>query len=97
MRIIKRKTLQDFWADHADAKGPLKAWIEHVERSTWKAPMDVQADYGPDAVLPDNRAVFNIKGKRYRLVVHIHYKSGIVFIRFIGTHAEYNKIDATSI
>lgn len=97
MRVVKRKTLQDFWMNHAGAQGPLEAWLEHVERVMWNTPSDVQEDYGNDAVLPGNRAVFNIKGNNYRLVTHIHYKSNIIYIRFIGTHAEYSKINATSI
>lgn len=97
MRVVKRKTLQDFWRNHADARGPLEAWLEHVVRATWEKPSDIQVDFGDDVILPNNRAVFNIKGNNYRLVVHIHYSSKIFFIRFIGTHAEYNKIDATTI
>jgi mRNA interferase HigB len=97
MRVVKEKTLRDYWERHADVRGPLEAWYEHVRRVNWVTPKDVQRDYGDDVILPENRAVFNIKGKDYRLVVQFHYKSGIVFIRFIGTHAEYNRIDATKI
>jgi mRNA interferase HigB len=97
MRVVKEKTLRDYWEHHANVRGPLEAWYEHVRRANWTTPQDVQKDYGDDAILPSNRAVFNIKGKDYRLVVQFHYKSGIMFIRFIGTHAEYNHIDATKI
>lgn len=97
MRIIAEKTLKEYWANHAEAQGPLEAWREHVSRARWTCPADVQKDYGADAVLPDNRVVFNIKGGHYRLVVHIHYKSQVVFIRFIGTHKEYDRIDARTI
>jgi mRNA interferase HigB len=97
MRVVAEKTLRFFWMQHADAHGPLEAWLEFVKRVEWNTPADLQRDYGNDAVLPNNRAVFNIKGNKYRLVAHIHYKSQIIFIRFLGTHAEYNRINATKI
>jgi len=97
MRVIAEKTLRLFWKQRADARGALEAWLEHLKRVEWNTPADLQRDYGNDAVLPDNRAVFNIKGNKYRLVAHIHYKSQILYIRFIGTHAEYDRIDATKI
>lgn len=97
MRIIAEKTLKDFWTTHPNVQGALEAWVEHVSRARWTTPADVQADYGDDAVLPDNRAVFNIKGNQYRLVVHIHYRSQIVHIRFIGTHKEYDRIDVLKV
>ena len=97
MRVLKKKTLTDYWEQHAEIRGPLAAWYEHVKRVNWMTPKDVQRDYGDDVILPNNRAVFNIKGNDYRLVVEFHYKSGLAFIRFIGTHAEYSRIDATKI
>jgi mRNA interferase HigB len=97
MRVIAQKTLRDYWENHSQARRPLQAWLEHVQRAAWKKPSDVQKDYGNDVILPNNRAVFNIKGNDYRLVVHIHYKSQIIFIRFIGTHKEYDRIDAATI
>jgi mRNA interferase HigB len=97
MRVVKGKTLRDYWERHADVRGPLEAWYEHVKRVYWATPKDVQRDYGDDVILPDDRAVFNIKGNDYRLIVKFHYKSRIIFIRFIGTHAEYDRIDATKI
>jgi mRNA interferase HigB len=78
-------------------KPQLQAWLENAERAKWETPRDIQSIYGNDAVLPDNRAVFNIKGNKYRLVVQVHYNTGIVYIRFIGTHAEYDRIDALTI
>lgn len=97
MRVIAQKTLREYWETHSQARRPLQAWLEHVQRAVWKKPSDVQRDYGDDVILPNNRAVFNIKGNDYRLVVHIHYKSQIIFIRFIGTHKEYDRIEATTI
>lgn len=93
MRVITERRLRIFWEQHAEARGPLEAWLEHVRRAEWTMPSDVQKDYGDDVILPNNRAVFNIKGNKYRLVVHIHYKSQILFVRFIGTHTEYDHID----
>jgi mRNA interferase HigB len=97
MHIISKKTLVVFWEDHADAEGSLKAWYDHVKRLHWQAPADVQKDYGNDVILPDNRAVFNIKGNTYRLVVRFNYTAQSIYIRFVGMHAEYDRIDATKI
>ena len=97
VRVIAEKTLRLFWTQHTDIRGSLEAWLEHVRRVEWNTPADLQRDYGNDTVLPNNRAVFNIKGNKCRLVAHIHYRSQIVNIRFIGTHAEYSRIDASKI
>lgn len=97
MRIISRKTLREFWEKHALAKRPLQAWLEEAKRADWKRPSDIQQIYGDDVILPDNRAVFNIRGNHYRLVVKIHYNRGIIYIRFIGTHKKYDRIDAMTI
>lgn len=97
MRVIAEKTLREYWDKHTVVRKILEAWLEDVRRADWTRPSDLQAIYGDDVVLPGDRAVFNIKGNAFRLVVHIHYKSGIVFIRFIGTHAEYDRIDATTV
>lgn len=97
MRIIARKSLKDFWEAHADSEQALKAWHQEAAASDWKAPSDIKAHYRSADILPDNRVVFNIKGNHYRLIVKIHYNTGIVFIRFVGTHAEYDRIDATTI
>ena len=97
MRVIARKTLKLFWEKHADAEQPLKAWFHEAKTAQWKSYADIKSDYRSADVLPGNRVVFNIRGNRYRLIVHIHYQTGIVFIRFIGTHAEYDRIDATTI
>jgi mRNA interferase HigB len=95
VHIISKKAIIEFWLQHADAEGPLKAWYDHVKRAHWQTPADIQKDYGAGVVLPDNRAVFNIKGNRYRLVVRINYTAQSIYIRFIGTHTEYDKVDVT--
>ena len=97
MRVLARKTLKDFWEKHADAEQPLKAWFHETTAAHWASFTEIKARYGAADALPENRVVFNIKGNTYRLIVHIHYHTGIVFIRFIGTHAEYDRIDATTI
>ena len=97
MRVIAQRTLREYWEKHPQVRRPLQAWLEHVQRATWKTPSDLRQDYGDEVILPNNRAVFNIKGNNYRLVVHIHYKSQIIFVRFIGTHKAYDRIDVTMI
>lgn len=97
MRLISRKKLIEFWTEYVDSKEQLKAWAFEVEHAEWRTPSDVKARYGTADFLKNNRVVFNIKGNRYRLVVKIEYNIQIVFIRFIGTHKAYDKIDAENI
>ena len=97
MRIISRKTLHDCWHKYPDIEGALKAWEAEARHAHWQSPKDIKARYPSASILSDNRVVFNIKGNHYRLVVKIHYNTGIVYIRFVGTHAEYDKIDAETI
>ena len=97
MRIIARKTLKDFWGRHADAEQSLKAWFHEATLADWKSFTDIKARFRSADLLPGSRVVFNIKGNTYRLVVRIHFNTGIVFLRFIGTHAEYDKVDATTV
>lgn len=97
MRIIARRTLREFYAVHADARSALEAWFHEAAAATWAAPQDIKNHYPSADFLPGHRVVFNIKGNTYRLIVRIHYRTGIIFIRFVGTHAEYDKIDATTI
>ena len=97
MRVIAKRTLRDFWEKHADCEQQLKAWYNEAEQAEWKSPNELKQDYPSASILEDNRIVFNIKGNSYRLIVRVNYKYGIVWIRFIGTHAEYAKIDANKI
>jgi mRNA interferase HigB len=97
MRVIATKTLREFWLRHADAEQALKAWNKETLEHRWLGPNDIKLRYPSADILPDNRVVFNIKGNRYRLIVKIHYNTGVVFIRFVGTHAEYDKIDAGTV
>src|SRR5690625_25126 len=97
MRIFARKTLRDFWIRHSDSEVALRSWFSEAKNSRWESPADIKNIYPHASILPENRVVFNIKGNTYRLVVKINYDYGQVFIRFVGTHAEYDKIDATTI
>jgi mRNA interferase HigB len=97
VRIIAKRTLRDFWKRHSKAKGPLEAWHQEVVHADWAVPSSVKAHFRSASVLPDNRVVFNIAGNRYRLIVQINYPYRIVYIRFIGTHAQYDAIDPRTI
>lgn len=97
MRVLARKTLRDCWTKHSDSEEALKAWFFEAKHAQWQSPVDIKKKYPHASILNDNRVVFNIKGNNYRLVVKINYDYGQVFIRFVGTHAEYDKIDATAI
>ncbi|NWF73140.1 MAG: type II toxin-antitoxin system HigB family toxin [Nitrospirae bacterium] len=97
MRIIAKRTLRTFWKRHPKAKGPLEAWHQEVSRADWATPSAVKAQFRSASVFQDNRVVFNIAGNQYRLIVKINYPYRIVYIRFIGTHADSDAIDATTI
>lgn len=97
MRIIARKTLQDFWGKHPDSAEPLKSWFQATGEAEWKSPQDVKRQYATASILRDGRVVFNIAGNKYRLVAWINYAYGVVYIRFVGTHRAYDAIDAQKI
>ena len=97
MRVISRKTLREFWDRHPDARQPLQAWYDDVKHADWKSPADIKGVYRNASFLANNRVVFNIKGNNYRLIVAVQYTHGILYIRFVGTHRDYDKIDATTI
>lgn len=97
MRVISKKILREFWQKHADCEQQLKAWFQETNKAEWKNSMQIKKVYPTASFLADNRVVFNIKGNNYRLILKINYDYQIVWIRFIGTHAEYDKIDASKI
>ncbi len=97
MHVIKKKTLVEFWVGHAESKIPLNAWFREAKGAVWKTPQDIKQRYRSADILSGNRVVFNIGGNKYRLVVKIAYVPGLVYVRFIGTHAEYDKINAETI
>ena len=97
MRIISRKILREFWEKHPDAQQAIQSWYADVKRANWASPSEIKRIYRNASIIANNRVVFNIKGNTYRIVVAIQYEFEIVYIRFVGTHAEYDKIDAASI
>ena len=94
MRVVAKRTLREFWERFPDAEEALKAWYAEAEAATWHNPAEIKSQYRSASILKDNRVVFNICGNKYRLVVKISYKNGVILIRFIGTHREYDAIDA---
>lgn len=97
MRIIAKKILRDFWEIHSDSEQQLKAWYQETAKAEWTTPKDIKIEYPSASFLVGNRVVFNIKGNHYRLIVKINYDYQMIWIRFIGTHAEYDKINAKTI
>lgn len=97
MQVIAKKKLSDFWNSHKETQEPLKAWYYETKHANWSKPQDVKEKYGSASLLKNNRIVFNIKGNKFRMVVKINYELKIVFVRFIGTHNQYDKINAEEI
>ncbi len=97
MRVIAQRTLRDFWEKYADCEEQLKSWFRETEKSVWTNFNELKREYPSASVLKNNRIVYNIKGNKYRLIVKFNFEYGICWIRFIGTHAEYDKIDANNI
>jgi len=96
-RIFAKSTLREYWEAHPDAEQYLKTWYDTAINADWHNPADVKQTYSTASILKDNRVVFNIKGNSYRLIAKFNFKKQWIFIRFIGTHSEYNKIDANTI
>lgn len=100
MRVIALSTIEAF-LDHssvvADAREPLMAWFRQIRQADWARPADVKRDVGSVSILRDGRAIFNIAGNKYRIVVWINYPYRVVYVRFVGTHRQYDVIDAQSI
>ena len=97
MRVISRKPLNDLAKRYPEAKADLDAWFHETESACWANPAEVKALYGHASVLKGSRVVFNICGNKYRLIVKINYPHSIVYVRFAGTHREYDQIDAKEI
>ena len=91
------RTLRDFWEKHADAEVPLRSWFAIASRADWRFPTDIKSAYRNASFIANSRIVFNIKGNDYRLVAAVHYNRGMMFIRFVGTHRDYDKIDANTV
>lgn len=97
MLILGTRKLERFWARHSNAQESLKAWVLDVERHDWGNPHELLEHFPRASILPANRAVFRIRGNRYRLVAHVDYVRGNVTVLFVGTHADYDEIDASRI
>jgi mRNA interferase HigB len=95
--IVARKTIVAFYTKHADAETPLLTWYKIAMKRNWKSPGDVKKDYSSADIVGNDRIVFNIKGNKYRLIVKFNFNMEWGWIRFIGTHAEYDKIVASTI
>ncbi|HRP88586.1 MAG TPA: type II toxin-antitoxin system HigB family toxin [Edaphocola sp.] len=97
MRVIAKKILREFWEKHADCEQQLKSWYQEADKGTWKNLNELKNEYPSASILEDNSVCFNIKGNNYRLIAKINFGYQMIWIRFIGTHAEYDKIDANKI
>ena len=97
MRVIAKKILREFWEKHYDCEQQLKAWFQEASKAEWTSPNEIKANYPSASIIGNDRIVFNIKGNTYRLIVKINFDYQMVLIRFIGTHAEYDKINVKTI
>ncbi|MBS9524391.1 type II toxin-antitoxin system HigB family toxin [Litoribacter alkaliphilus] len=97
MKVISKKPLKEFWLKNPETESQLKSWFKEVSKATWESPADIKQDYTKASILKGGRVVFNICGNRYRLIVEINFMRQWVFIRFIGTHKDYDKLDAQTI
>jgi mRNA interferase HigB len=97
MRVIAKKILRDFWKKHTDSEQQLMTWYKEASKASWMSPNDIKSSYLSAIILKNGRVVFNICGNKYRLIVQINYPRKWVFIKFIGTNTEYDKIDSDKI
>lgn len=97
MRIFSRSTLRDFWEVHPDSQIALADWFNQVKNAEWKNLNEIIHQFSNVSLLQNNRVVFNIRGNKYRLIVWVELERKHVFVKFIGTHADYNKIGANKI
>jgi len=97
LRVIAKKILREFWGKHNDCEQQLKAWFQEASKAKWTTPNEIKSEYTSASIVGNDRFVFNIKGNAYRLIVKINFDYQMVWIRFMGTHAEYDKINAKTI
>lgn len=98
MQVIALSTLKNFWSKHPPSQRPLRAWYTIADKSEWHSPGDIKRQFGNGVdFVGDNRVIFDIGGNKYRLVVHVSYEYRRVLIKFVGTHGEYDRIDAETI
>ncbi|MCB1825900.1 MAG: type II toxin-antitoxin system HigB family toxin [Candidatus Competibacteraceae bacterium] len=94
MRVIAKRTLRQFWEQHPDAQGPLEAWHSEMEKAHWENPQQIKEQFGSASILKGGRVVFNIGGNKYRLVLAMDYRRQACYVKFVGTHRQYDAIDA---
>jgi mRNA interferase HigB len=99
MRVIAKSTLVEFWTlpEYADSEGVLRSWYDEAIKANWNTPQDVKDQYRNASICVHNRVVFNIGGNKYRLVVEMQYRAGIVWVKFVGTHAQYDQINVETV
>ena len=99
MRVVAKSTLVRFWTrpECADSKGSLQSWFDEAIKANWKTPQDIKNHYNSASICGSNRVVFNISGNKYRLVVEVQYQAGIVWVKFVGTHAAYDQINVETV
>ena len=99
MRVIAKSSLKRFWerSGNADARGPLHSWYDEALRANWRTPQDIKDRFASASICGNIRVVFNVGGNKYRLVVEVQYQAGIVWVKFAGTHAQYDRIDVESV
>ena len=97
MRVIAKRILREFWEKQTDSEEQLKTWYRETSKALWTSPIKIKSEYPKASILKSGRVVFNICGHKYRLIVQINYSRQWVFIRFIGTYRDYDKIDADKI
>ena len=99
MRVIAKSTLVKFWSqpEYKDGKGALQSWYDEAVKAEWKTPQEIKTHYRSASICGNNRVVFNIAGNKYRLVVEMQYQAGIAWVKFIGTHAQYDKINVENV
>jgi mRNA interferase HigB len=97
VKLVANKNLREFWARYPDAEQSLKSWADEVKHASWMQPADIKAQFRSASILKNRRVVFNIKGNDYRLIASIAYRFGAVYIKFVGTHAQYDAVDAETV
>ena len=97
MRVIALSRLRDFWRKHPQSEVPLRSWYAEASRATWKSPAQIKEAHRQASFVGSDRVVFNVKGNDYRLIVAVRYPKQIMYVRFVGTHSEYDKIDAATV
>ncbi len=99
MRIVSRAALREFWEqpNYVDSEQPLKAWYDEAKHANWQTPQDIKVLYRNASFVGNNRVVFNIHGNKYRLIVAVNYNFSMIYVRFVGTHAQYDKVDAATV